>query len=217
MKVNNKLLYASLLSALLLASIVVLGCSGEATTEMFTVTQTTTTTAQAVSVTTTIPADTITETVPGPTTTSTLPAQTSTVTTTLTQSAPPETITQAVTSTVTVTPIPENQIAELLSPQEAYDLIQANLGNPKFFNYDLREPGNYDAGHIEGAINLPFSGISASYFRDKDRCATYLISAGADYMRGEVMDMMKLLGFCEVYNLDGGLSIWIANGFPLVQ
>ena len=114
-----------------------------------------------------------------------------------------------------ITPAITNQVNRFISAQEAYDLIQANAGNPKFFIYDV-ETG-YDQGQIEGAINVPLVGGGLSYFRDKDRCATYFIYALAAFVSGQVVEDMKSMGFYEVYGLDGGFSVWRSGGFPVVQ
>ena len=68
------------------------------------------------------------------------------------------------------------QIIENVTPQEAFTLIQDNRDNPDFVIIDVRTPGEFAGGYIEGAINIDFY---SETFRDElnrlDKNKTYLI------------------------------------------
>ena len=76
----------------------------------------------------------------------------------------------------------------------------------------------FDTEHIEGAVNLDFYSES---FRDDldtlDTEKTYLIYCRTDRRTGESLSIMRELGFVEVYNMDGGINSWKAEGFPTVK
>jgi predicted sulfurtransferase len=48
-------------------------------------------------------------------------------------------------------------IVELLEPKTAYSMIQKNKENKDFVLIDVRTSGEFDEGHIEGAININVS------------------------------------------------------------
>ncbi len=106
-------------------------------------------------------------------------------------------------------------IAETISAQEAFDLIQENAGSADFVIIDVRTPEEFTDGHIAGAIVIDFYSMS---FRngldvlDKDK--TYLIYCRSGNRSGQARDIMEELGFKEVYDLGGGIVAWINAGLP---
>jgi len=227
MKRNTPVLLTILLAVVLVAPLIIAGCTGGAITTTQTITQTTTSMAQATTITETAPATTVTQTAPATTIiatapattiTATAPATTSTITTTITEASPPESTTATITTTVTMQPVLD-QIIAALSPQEAFDLIQANLENPKFMIIDVR--GSSDArtsdGYIEGDVVFPLQSGFNTAVQSKDKCGTYLIYCVTGRQSGEAQDIMKEMGFFEVYSLDGGIRNWLAQEFPVLH
>lgn len=77
----------------------------------------------------------------------------------------------------------------------------------KFFLIDVREPKEYGAGHIPGAVNVPLSRIAedaAAWSRDRE---IYVICGSG---RRSVLAARRLMamGFTKVANVDGGLRRW---------
>jgi len=119
------------------------------------------------------------------------------------------------------TPNPEPaQIAENISAQEAYALIQENQGNPDFVIIDLRPPEEFAEERIEGAINLDYHDEA---FQDEieelDGNKTYLIyyTCSCGYVGQKTLFTMADLGFREVHNIYDGLDEWKREGFPTIQ
>ncbi|MFC1962950.1 rhodanese-like domain-containing protein [Chloroflexota bacterium] len=112
----------------------------------------------------------------------------------------------------------DTRIFRDISTQEAAELIKDNESNPDFTMLDVRTPGEFKAGHIEGAINLDFYSASFSDELAKlNRENTYFVYCSSGNRSGQAMKMMGSLGFNEVYNLSGGMSDWIADGFPVAE
>ena len=71
---------------------------------------------------------------------------------------------------------------------------------------DVRTPGEFKAGHIRGAVNIPLQTISSQFGRiKKDKpvitcCASGMRSASAK-------SILKSNGFVEVYNGGGWMSL----------
>ena len=83
---------------------------------------------------------------------------------------------------------------------------------------DVRTPAEWNEGIIEGAIMADFyedSFKSELEKLDKDvPVAVYCRSGGRS---GSAMDIMKEMGFKEVYNLDGGIGAWNSENKPTVK
>ena len=97
-------------------------------------------------------------------------------------------------------------------------MIQTRTGDPDFVILDVRTPEEFDTEHIESAVNIDFY---SENFRDEldtlDKEKVYLIYCRTDRRTGESLSMMRELGFTEVYNMDGGINSWKAEGFSTVK
>ena len=74
---------------------------------------------------------------------------------------------------------------------------------------DVRTPEEYDAGHIEKAVNIDFlaEGFeNAIQEIDKDRPVFIYCRSGG--RSGQAARLMKELGFKKVYDLKGGFLNW---------
>lgn len=71
---------------------------------------------------------------------------------------------------------------------------------------DVRSPGEFQGGHIEGAVNIPLQSLSGSLSKiKKDKpvitcCASGMRSASA-------RSILKAKGYAEVYNGGGWVSL----------
>jgi rhodanese-related sulfurtransferase len=101
-----------------------------------------------------------------------------------------------------------------VTPEEASALIQENINNPDFVIIDVRTPSDFAAGHIEGAVNIPYS-----TFRDKanelDKNKSYLTYCPDGC--GAAARIMQELNFQRIYDISGGYHRWVGEGFPIVQ
>lgn len=82
---------------------------------------------------------------------------------------------------------------------------------------DVRTPEEFEAGHIEGARNLP---LSASDFEEQvaalDKGSTYAVYCRTDSRSGEAMVVMAEHGIEDVYDLEGGMEAWQDYGGAVV-
>lgn len=79
---------------------------------------------------------------------------------------------------------------------------------------DVREPFEYDAGHVAGSLHVPMNEVGARLDEiPRDRPIVVVCHLGqrsalvADFLRRQGMD---------AHNLDGGLEAWAAAGYALV-
>ena len=82
----------------------------------------------------------------------------------------------------------------------------------KVFLIDVRKPKEYEAGHIEDALNIPYDQVEryADTFDREFPLVFYCISSSwrAPYSA----NLLKDLGFQNVYILEGGIVAWKAGG-----
>ncbi len=82
---------------------------------------------------------------------------------------------------------------------------------------DVREPGEYMAERIDGAVSVPLAGVSAANVPASagKKLVVHCLKGGRGAKACE-----KLLAedpTLEVYNLTGGISAWDAAGFPVLR
>ena len=111
-----------------------------------------------------------------------------------------------------------SQIFKDTDVQEAFELIQRNQGNIDFIIIDVRTPEEFTEGYIENAINIDFYSETFKEELDRlDRGNTYFIYCRSGNRSGQAMEIMKDMGFQEVYNLSTGIVDWISAGLPIVK
>lgn len=79
---------------------------------------------------------------------------------------------------------------------------------------DVREPEEWRAGHIDGAVHIPMGQLNAR--RDElatDRMIVAVCRSGA--RSGAVADALQRAGY-QAQNLDGGMYAWADARLPFV-
>ncbi len=102
----------------------------------------------------------------------------------------------------------------LISTAEAAQLAV----DPGVVVIDVRTPEEFAEGHIEGAALID---INSPTFGDEidalDRDADYLVYCRSDNRSGQAVAIMQQLGFEQLWDMDGGVIAWSAEGRPLVR
>lgn len=90
---------------------------------------------------------------------------------------------------------------------------------------DVREPAEYEGGHIPGAIAIPRGLLegaadSQSKHRVGELCAardkTVIVYCESGGRSALAADVLQRMGFTAVRSLAGGCVLWEAEGYPLV-
>ena len=78
---------------------------------------------------------------------------------------------------------------------------------------DVREPYEWQAGRIEGAVHIPLNSLMAGAGSDlaHDRPVVLVCRSGN---RSELATMMMQARGYEAYNLEGGMEEWAREGLP---
>lgn len=82
---------------------------------------------------------------------------------------------------------------------------------------DVRTPGEYSKGKIEGSINIPVDTISdevVTKFPDKNKTIyVYCLSGSRSVV---AVDAMVQLGYTKVFSMTSGLLMWRSKKYPMV-
>jgi rhodanese-related sulfurtransferase len=80
---------------------------------------------------------------------------------------------------------------------------------------DVREPDEWAAGHIDGAVHIPMSGLMARVDEvPQDRDVVVVCKVGA--RSAQVTAFLRQRGWETVRSLEGGVIAWVEAGRPLV-
>jgi rhodanese-related sulfurtransferase len=105
-----------------------------------------------------------------------------------------------------------------MAPTDAQALIQQHLNDPDFVILDVRNPDEFAAGHIAGAVNLCFRcGTFLDELATLDKSKTYLVYCASGNRSGQATSQMDRQGFLHLDDLAGGINQWKADGLPVVQ
>ena len=105
-----------------------------------------------------------------------------------------------------------------LSAQEFKAMLDQRESRPDLVLLDIRTPGEFEAGHISGAINIDYYGRDfVSRLKTLDRNKDYLIYCRSGNRTGKSLTIFRKLGFDRIWHLDHGLIGWVKARYPLVQ
>jgi rhodanese-related sulfurtransferase len=79
---------------------------------------------------------------------------------------------------------------------------------------DVRDPGEYGAGHILGAKNVPLSRLGEGELTKRKDRPVIVYCDGTD-RSSKAVSLLKKQGYTRVANLSGGLKAWQQAGLPV--
>jgi rhodanese-related sulfurtransferase len=80
---------------------------------------------------------------------------------------------------------------------------------------DVRDSGEYGAGHILGAKNLPLARIDSAGDVAKRKDASVIVYCDTGDRAGKAVAALKKQGYTKVVSLSGGLPAWQQAGLPV--
>ena len=113
--------------------------------------------------------------------------------------------------------------AKKATPQVTLEEFKAGMEDPNIWIVDVREPNEFAAGHIKGAMNIPRGVIEFKIWKkvgypDKtnmDQKMYLYCKAGSRCALAA--KALRDLGFTEVYRTDIKLKKWLEMGNQLVK
>ena len=111
----------------------------------------------------------------------------------------------------------QNQVQDFVKPIDIKIDFAKALFDKKYRFIDARDLSDYGAGHIQGALNIPFHEIEKYKERlndlPKDQVYVTYCSSACD-VSIDLAYFMAKLGFKKVYVFHGGWDEWKAAGYP---
>jgi phage shock protein E len=106
----------------------------------------------------------------------------------------------------TATPQTMQQITPLIAPAALKALMVAS---GKYVLVDVRQPDEFAAGHIEGAILMPLDTIKAVY-RNLPKNVKLVVYCRAGHRSASAVLYLVSRGYSKAVSLDGGFTAWSA-------
>jgi rhodanese-related sulfurtransferase len=72
---------------------------------------------------------------------------------------------------------------------------------------DVRTPGEFQLGHIPGAVNVPVDQLQAQA-QTWDKNATYVVYCATGQRSAIAVDLMKSMGFTSIKHFNAGMQAW---------
>ncbi len=81
---------------------------------------------------------------------------------------------------------------------------------------DVRAPGEFEAGHLPGARNIPLAELD-SRAGELPQGRPVIVCCNSGMSSAKAAAALRKAGRQEVFNLDGGLNAWRQAGLPVVK
>jgi rhodanese-related sulfurtransferase len=90
-------------------------------------------------------------------------------------------------------------------------LVRSNIGNPRFVVIDVRTAAEFAPAHIRGATNIDYYAVDfAQQVGRLDREKGYLLYCRSGARSSGAFNLMKGMGFVELYAMSVGFSVFAA-------
>lgn len=97
-----------------------------------------------------------------------------------------------------------------VGPSEAVRL----MNREKAVVVDIREPGEYAAGHVAGSRNIPLAQLEASKELPSNKALPLVVVCATGARAGRAVSVLRKLGHAGAVGLAGGLSAWREASLP---
>src|SRR5262245_11319937 len=109
---------------------------------------------------------------------------------------------QAGLETATIAQMPVDELRQQIDEKADLQIV------------DVRQPAEYQSGHVPGAISAPLAQIASELAGLDPKRPTAVICAGG-YRSSAGTGILRRRGFRELFNIVGGTSAWINAGHPV--
>jgi rhodanese-related sulfurtransferase len=79
---------------------------------------------------------------------------------------------------------------------------------------DVREPYEWEAGHIEGAVHVPLADVMSGREEGRLDQSRPVVAVCRSGNRSELAALMLQARGYEAHNLEGGMQAWATAGLP---
>lgn len=100
-------------------------------------------------------------------------------------------------------------MSQIISPTEARRKLEEGAGF-----VDVRTPGEFAAGHVPGAVNIPIEQLQLRY-ADLPTEGDLIIGCGGGARSARAIELLAGNVKCELFQLGGGYTAWESHGLPI--
>jgi phage shock protein E len=100
---------------------------------------------------------------------------------------------------------------------KASELLEKIANGEYFILLDVRKPEEYNEGHIEGAMLIPYKEINTQYRKLGCKCEEIVVYCKSGKRSAIASKSLVKLGFHNVENLVGGIEAWKEMGGPVIK
>jgi hydroxyacylglutathione hydrolase len=105
---------------------------------------------------------------------------------------------------------------QMMPQASIWDLHHHLQQNPDLEVLDVRQPGEWAAGHIRNARFITGSELSRR-LDEVSRNRQVAVICGSGYRSAVAVSLLQHHGYKDVINILGGMSAWKAAELPIVQ
>ena len=104
------------------------------------------------------------------------------------------------------------------APDSLKEVIDAEMDD--YFLYSVRQAKDFEAGHIQGAVNNPFgAGMEKNFEAQLPKDKKIIVYCYTGQTASQTTAILRLLGY-DAYNLSGGMGKeggagWLGKGYPV--
>lgn len=103
-----------------------------------------------------------------------------------------------------------------IDPGKAHVLIEKNRDNPDFVILDVRTEEEYSQGHLKDSSNIDYNSETfVEEIGELDETKTYLVYCRTGRRSDAAAEKMAETGIVNIYHLQGGITEWQDEGFPV--
>lgn len=92
--------------------------------------------------------------------------------------------------------------------------VRGLQGRPDVVLLDVREPYEYQAGHIPGVKLISMNDVP-NQMDEIPRDKTVILTCRSGNRSEQVADFLRKQGFTNVHNMQGGILAWQQAGYPI--
>ena len=99
------------------------------------------------------------------------------------------------------------------------EILKAKLdAGEAIFLLDVRQPNEFAAGRIEGAVNVPVREVPKAIDKiPSDKSAPIVVVCASGIRAAYVVMALNFKGYTDVKDLVGGMAGWEKAGYPVVK
>jgi hydroxyacylglutathione hydrolase len=108
------------------------------------------------------------------------------------------------------------QKLQQVTVQTLHEQLESSRDGRSFLVLDVRDPGEWDEGHIKGAIHIPYYSVEQR-LQELDRTRPMVVTCASGQRSTLACSVLQKHGFAALSNVVGGMDAWNDAGFETIS